>query len=419
MVGVGLSVATVVWAAVAHRGFGPDLAGESGPLWLPSGFLSGTVASLPFEEGALPAIAIGAVPPLLLTIGVFFTTRSALARWLAVTATIASACFGFYGIQFDTPWRFFGGYWSGTQLVFSLAVGTALCAVLLARSWRSLPIWARVATYLPLLLAVVFYERNVTGTDPSLPFAISPWPAAQVFGLETIATSVAFLLLGIGAGLWLFARLLERVGRYPALGIGAVVGVSLPGVALAAGSRLELLPFAVNATMLQAVLVLSAITLIAACATLVGQPAGLSQRAKLYLAAGVLLAIPLLGGQAMARFDYSYTRDTLAQRIIDALDAYYEKTDGYPEDLSELVTEGYLDEIPEPRIGFAAVPTQDGFVYQNFGTSYLLEFSSPRWIQCAYNPPFGDEDDFDEEDLEEGEDLGGAWSCPSKPPELW
>ena len=47
----------------------------------------------------------------------------------------------------------------------------------------------------------------------------------------------------------------------------------------------------------------------------------------------------------------------------------------------------------------------------------ILEFSAPRWIQCAYNPPYADE--YEEEEDAELEDLGGSWSCPSKPPELW
>jgi hypothetical protein len=66
-------------------------------------------------------------------------------------------------------------------------------------------------------------------------------------------------------------------------------------------------------------------------------------------------------------------------------------------------------------------------VYQNFGINYLLEFSAPRWVQCAYNPPYLDEEDGEEEEFEdeeipseEDEDgLPGSWSCPSKPPELW
>jgi hypothetical protein len=77
-------------------------------------------------------------------------------------------------------------------------------------------------------------------------------------------------------------------------------------------------------------------------------------------------------------------------------------------------------------VGFAFLDRPQ-FVYQNFGINYLLEFSAPRWVQCAYNPPYFDEEDGEEEEFEdeeipseEDEDgLPGSWSCPSKPPELW
>ena len=81
---------------------------------------------------------------------------------------------------------------------------------------------------------------------------------------------------------------------------------------------------------------------------------------------------------------------------------------------------GDLEEVPSPRVGFLS-GTGQTFDYQSFGTGYILEFSAPRWIQCAYNPPWAD--DLSEEERAELEaddvELGGAWSCPSKPPELW
>ena len=83
-----------------------------------------------------------------------------------------------------------------------------------------------------------------------------------------------------------------------------------------------------------------------------------------------------------------------------------------------MVDAGELEEIPRPRIGFALLSQQE-FLYQSFGTGYILEFSAPRWIQCAYNPPYQDEYEEEYEEDEELEDLGGAWSCPSRPPELW
>ena len=101
--------------------------------------------------------------------------------------------------------------------------------------------------------------------------------------------------------------------------------------------------------------------------------------------------------------------------------AHYEREGGYPDDPGELVALGLLGYVPVPRVGFRFLEEQE-FVYQNFGISYLLEFSAPRWVQCAYNPPYQDEDLDEEEPQEELDDEGalpGSWSCPAKPPELW
>ena len=45
------------------------------------------------------------------------------------------------------------------------------------------------------IAAAVAFERNVTGTDDTLLFAISPWPVVQVFGLEVFASIIAVLLM--------------------------------------------------------------------------------------------------------------------------------------------------------------------------------------------------------------------------------
>jgi hypothetical protein len=126
--------------------------------------------------------------------------------------------------------------------------------------------------------------------------------------------------------------------------------------------------------------------------------------------------MPLLSGQILTRLDYAITRDHRAQQLIDALQRHYQRESVYPDRLEELARAGELAEIPRPQIGFGFLDRQE-FHYQSFGTSYILEFSAPRWIQCAYNPPYQAEPG--EEEEEDLEDLGGSWSCPSKPPELW
>jgi hypothetical protein len=153
-----------------------------------------------------------------------------------------------------------------------------------------------------------------------------------------------------------------------------------------------------------------------------GQPARLAEHARLFGTAALLIGLPLLVGQLLARSDYVTTREGRAQQVIDALEAYYAENELYPETLAELVESGRLESIPQPRIGFAPLSDQQ-FVYQSFGTSYLLEFAAPRWVQCAYNPPYADlveEDEADDAGEDgDGADLGGSWSCPSNPPELW
>jgi hypothetical protein len=169
-------------------------------------------------------------------------------------------------------------------------------------------------------------------------------------------------------------------------------------------------------------------------AALAGRADALTIRSR-HLAWGFLLAfLPLAVGKAWAGFDYSRTREGSARVVIDALDAFYQEHDEYPEELDELVIDGYVGAIPRPSIGFGFIERQD-FQYQSFGTSYNLEFSSPDWVQCAYNPSWSEDyDDYDYDDDEEEEaeaeeaaaaepdgetSLGESWSCPSSPPELW
>ena len=159
----------------------------------------------------------------------------------------------------------------------------------------------------------------------------------------------------------------------------------------------------------------------------------------------LLVAVPVLAGFLLTARDYEKTRHEAAGRVIEALQRYYEREQVYPETLDELVDAKDIETLPSPSIGFGWLGESPGFTYQSFGTSFLLEFSAPRWVQCAYNPPYPDDEedgaaagesngDHDGADpagvsdaAAEGEEASGgeyalargAWSCPSKPPELW
>jgi len=316
-------------------------------------------------------------------------------------------------------WSFFHWRWSGCMALFSICLGAALTAPLLAESWKRLGWPLRLLLYLPLFAAAVVFERNVTGTDEALSFGISPWPAVPVFALEVFAFAIAVLLIGVAFGLWMLSRGLKRTPRDRiALSIvAAVLAPAIPTVALWLGSKQGLLPFRADPRLLAATAVIALAAL--AIASMLGtgrNPRRLARRARQCALAGLLLGLPLLVGQILTALDYTATREVRAGQLIDALQRHHDKESLYPENLEELVEAGDLAEIPRPRIGFAFLSQQD-FLYQSFGTSYLLEFSAPRWIQCTYNPPYLDE--YEEEEEEELEDLGGSWSCPSKPPELW
>jgi len=325
------------------------------------------------------------------------------------------------------------GGWSGRRLKLStlirlrwLAVGGQSVAILVVGLWFGFP--------LPMgaCFALIALMRNATGTDPNLPFSISPWPAVPVFGIEVGAFFVMIWLMGaaLGTGGLALAR-----GRGAALAAaGVALGIGAPVALIAAGSALSLLPFRAGPATLGSVAVACALA-IALSSTLGvrGAPEALRERA-IHLAVGALLiAVPMITGQVWARWDYYWTREHDARTIIDALQRYYAKEELFPDDLDGLVSGGYLHAIPRPSIGFGFL--YDGqFRYRSFGTSFLLEFPAPRWVECAYTPPY-DENEGEEdagaadtaqkdaadasEDDGDAEGLGEAWSCPSKPPELW
>jgi hypothetical protein len=416
-VGWILTVALLGYAGLLHKGMGPIPRNLQSNWYNPDAFLLHAIEGSSLGgamESTGSAIALLALPALAVAIAVFLTTGSAVARMLGATSVIAAVLFVYYGVQAPGVWKFFHWRWSACMALFSLCLGLSITAPLLAESWRRRSWPSRLLIYLPLFAAAVVFERNVTGTDDQLVFAISPWPVVQVFGLEVLASAIALLLVGVATGLWIASGGRERKGgALIALFVaGALVTMALPTAGILLGSTQDLLPFRAGPRLLTTVAVIALASF--AMAASLGRSRDLGGRARIWALGGLLLGLPLVIGQTLTRLDYTSTRDVRAGSVIDALQSHYEQESVYPESLEELVQTGALEEIPRPRIGFLS---EQEFVYQSFGTSYILEFSAPRWIQCAYNPPYLDE--FEEEEEEEGEDLGGAWSCPRKPPELW
>jgi hypothetical protein len=305
-------------------------------------------------------------------------------------------------------------------ILIALAIGLAIAAPLLAGSWLRLRPALRVAIFLPAAILVIAFLRNATGTDPSLDFGLSPWPAVPVFGLEVGALFVAIGWIATAIGAHGCVRSRSSRGR---VALALIASLLTSSLLLAVGSWLRLFPFQVGPRLLAGV-ALGGAAATAAAATLFvrGRRDLLAARARRIAVGAALVGAPLLAGQAWAQLDYYVTREVRARRIIDALEVHLERETLYPDTLDELVAAGDLDRIPEPAIGFDAL--YDGrFEYQGFGTSYLLEFPAPRWVQCAYTPAVVYEEGEEEEYEGDGEfgaaDLLESWSCPSRPPELW
>jgi hypothetical protein len=307
-------------------------------------------------------------------------------------------------------------------VLVALTLGFALAAPRLAESWLRLSWPLRVIAYLPFALFVIVFLRNATGTDPSLPFAISPWPAVPVFGMEVGALFVAIGWVGTGVAV---LGLAGSSGRPVRAALAVAAGIALPVLLLLMGGNLHLFPFGVGPRLLVGVAFVCLLCIAAAALFRVRRRRDATDRllgrARRIGVGAALLGIPLVAGQAWAYLDYYVAREVRARAIIDALSSYLERESLYPDDLTELVSAGDIEEIPSPAIGFDFL--YDGtFDYQSFGTSYLMEFPAPRWVQCAYTPAamYGEytDEELEEEELTE-EDLGESWSCPSRPPELW
>lgn len=428
----------VAYAFFVYQGMGP-MPSVLSPRWYqPRGFLRlWDWLAFAFEPPRR-VIPVFAFPAAALAAAVFLSGRSALARALALSSLVATVLFCFYGQFAVRVWEFF--HWRGSVVLAltAVCVGFALAAPFLAASWLRLSWTWRLVTYLPVVFAVIALIRNATGTDPHLRFAISPWPAIPVFGIEVGALFVMVWLLGATLGVTGLARARAGAPRLVSIGGGIALGIGVPCALLALGSALSMLPFRAGGGTLVAVAAACGLAILLTGTLAARGGADVLRRRALHLAVGTaLIAVPLLTGEAWARWDYYWTREHRAGELIDALQRYYNKEQVYPDELDELVTGHYLDALPQPDIGFGFL--YDGkFRYRSFGTSYILEFPAPRWVECAYSPPYEDEDDDEDaaanekkdEDLEAwesadyaapggDESLGGSWSCPSKPPELW
>jgi hypothetical protein len=412
--GFGLLALLLAYAIFVHHGVGPVRDPLRFAWYQPRGFFFEWMSTDALTSSLWNGLVGFGGTALLLAAGVWLTLRSALARLAAAWAVLFVLLCVYYGIEADGIWRFFHWRGSGVMALLALVVAGAGTSPWLAGAAERTPWPLRLALYAPVVIGVLALMRNATGTDHSLQFALSPWPVVPVFGLEVLVPAVSFVIAVVALGRALVGGLVEPL---------ALLGVScaLVLVAIATLAGWASVDASADWKLPAAALCIAGLGLVAAPAR--------AQAGHLAAVGALATTIPVLVGMAIVERDYTFTRDARATQITEALQAYYDREEEYPDKLTELVERDLLEAVPVPRVGFSFIEEQE-FVFQNFGISYLLEFSTPRWVQCAYNPPYQDEEGFEDEpddddegfeeeqDDDEG-DLPGSWSCPSKPPELW
>jgi hypothetical protein len=407
-----------------HQGLGSAPGGWASLWWQPTSFLLlnptvGGWAGIP-----LFGTLMLSVPAIALAAAVLLGTRSSIARTLAVSLTFSAAIF--CGVSFTAggTWELFHWRLSVVLISIGLAIGTAIMSPALSRALVRRGVFLGLVLYVPIAFAVIALMRNATGTDENLTANFSPWPGITVFGLEMGAYTVVGGLLGLSIGL---AGLTQLGRRAAVVLLGVLAGVVFPAI------WFHLRFSNTEAGPLVGIAILSAIALGLASITRGGDRAATLTRRAAYFALGAsLVLIPIFAGRAWAAADYTVNKFVRARIVSKGLASYYAKEGVYPDSLGELTDQNYLEVLPLPRVGFdilydtGFLPTNE-FEYRGLGSSYVLEFNSTEWVQCAYNPPWDDaaggseydDEEYKDEYAGEDDESGEAWSCPDTRPALW
>ena len=411
----GLTVLlNLAYLVVGYYGFAPPPGGMPTDWWHGRTFILDWESMGGYVDAPVTGALLWALPSALVCFATFATTRSAIARCLSLYCVIASFLCGAAGFAAGAAWMMFSLHFTMVLDATAFALAATLTSPLLVGSWLRLGMLARIALYLPVAVLIMAIVRGTTGTSESGSFGVSPWPLFTTFGLDNAVFVLCGLLFATALGVLSFSRRdFDSVSR-----VGLVVAIVLPGyVASLRFPGLEL-------TTLLALAITAAVMIpLASFVRAEQSEGGLPGRALRIGLGASLVFIPILAGSALARGDFSVNRYVRSPRVIDALQAHIEAEEFYPETLEDLVDAGFLDAAPTPRIGFGLIETLGivepaAYRYNEYGSSFVLEFDSSLWVQCQYSGHYY----FDEEEYEDEEDDWEpdepTWSCLDKSPAL-
>lgn len=352
-----------------------------------------------FELRSLIPLGLFAAPVVALVAIGFALFRAALARAALVALGLTLCAFSYYGWLDLETWQDYSWRWPAVLLSTSCYVALFALAPAITAAVRARPLAVQLAALVAFVAPIYGLSIEVTGTNPSLQWNLSPWPAVTLYGFLLFGLLFGVIHLATGLGLLVRGRVAKARGTALAAAVAASVAVALRWIPFEAASALRLLALAVPAALL---------------AALAGRGAEARISAASFLVAGVLLIGSVKVGQWHAEWFLARGRDGIAPEVIGALERYRAEHEVYPPTLGDLVP-AQLPEIQQPHIGWLD-RDEEIFTYTELGDSFLLEFSGPLWVQCAYSPPYEEER---AEAAVGGEKLEAAWSCERKPPRLW
>lgn len=353
-----------------------------------------------FEPRSLVPLALFAAPIAGATALGFAMFLGAAIRAGLLALGLTLSAFSYYGWLDVETWQDYGWRWPAVLVTTSLYLAIFALAPALVAAVRRRPWPAQAAALLAFVLPIWLLSIEVTGTNPTLQWNLSPWPTVTLYG---------FLLFGLGFGVIHVASsagLAVRGTRNGAVNLAlgalaaAVVALALHRIAFEQATVLRLVALALPAALIVALAGRRAAT---------RRPA-----ATAYLTAGILLIAAVKAGQVHAEWFLAHARDEIAPKVIAAIESFHARADAYPAELAALVPE-HLPAIEQPHVGWLDWD-EEVFTYTDLGGSFLLEFSGPLWVQCAYSPAYEEEK---AGEAAAGERLEAAWSCERKPPRLW
>lgn len=359
------------------------------------------------EPRGLIPLALFGLPVLLLAAVGLRLFSSVLARIAISALALTLLAFVYYGWLDVETWRDYTWRWPIALFVTSLYLCAFAAGPALVRAAAARPRALQLLGVLALAVPIYLLSTEVTGTNPFLEWNLSPWPVITLYGFLLFGLLFGVIHLAAGLGVAARERLGGRAGLAAGIGSAALVAVLLRGI-----------PFEQTTAPRLALLALGA----GGLAVFAGRGRQGRRAALPFLVAAALILASIKAGQWQAEYFQAKARDEVAPALIAALERHRQEEGSYPLELSRLVPK-YLPELPGAKVGWLSDPGED-FTYTDLGDSFLLEFASVLWVQCAYSPPYVEDDDEDEPadvatGSEEDRMLEASWSCERKPPRLW